>query len=102
LQCAVALSAVLAAPAAADTLEQKDKIEGQGEGCRGPDARAPRREEDHRGVMTDQDAMAAQQTLQEQGRDPGTIDGRMGRHTRAVLADYQKTEGLKVTGRLGR
>jgi peptidoglycan hydrolase-like protein with peptidoglycan-binding domain len=28
------------------------------------------------------------------------IDGKMGRRTRAALTDYQKAEGLKVTGRL--
>ena len=44
--------------------------------------------------------MAAQQALKDKGHDPGAIDGKMGRNTRAALADYQKAEGLTVTGRL--
>ncbi len=56
--------------------------------------------EDHRGAMKNQDVMAAQQALKDKGHDPGKIDGKMGRRTRAMLSDYQKAEGLKVTGEL--
>jgi peptidoglycan hydrolase-like protein with peptidoglycan-binding domain len=56
--------------------------------------------EDHHGAMKHQHVMAAQQALKDKGHDPGMIDGKMGRHTRAAIADYQKAEGLKVTGRL--
>jgi peptidoglycan hydrolase-like protein with peptidoglycan-binding domain len=56
--------------------------------------------EDHHGATKHQHVMAAQQALKDKGHDPGTIDGRMGPHTRAAVSDYQKTEGLKVTGRL--
>jgi peptidoglycan hydrolase-like protein with peptidoglycan-binding domain len=56
--------------------------------------------EDHHGAAMHQNVMTAQQALKDKGHDPGMIDGRMGRHTRAALADYQKAEGLKVTGRL--
>jgi peptidoglycan hydrolase-like protein with peptidoglycan-binding domain len=44
--------------------------------------------------------VTAQQALKDKGHDPGTIDGKMGPRTRGALSDYQKTEGLKVTGRL--
>jgi len=44
--------------------------------------------------------MTAPQALKDKGRDPGMIDGKMGRRTRAALADYQKAECLKVTSQL--
>ena len=47
-----------------------------------------------------QDVMTAPQALKDKGRDPGMIDGKMGRRTRAALADYQKAECLKVTSQL--
>jgi peptidoglycan hydrolase-like protein with peptidoglycan-binding domain len=46
------------------------------------------------------DVVAAQQALKDKGHDPGMIDGKMGPRTRAALKDYQKAEGLKMTGRL--
>jgi hypothetical protein len=114
---AIALGAALTAPARADTVGQKvktgvqktkdaadkveDKIEDKAKDVKdrtlGRKTEGP---EDHRGVMKHQDVMAAQQALKDKGRDPGTIDGKMGRHTRAAISDYQKSEGLKVTGRL--
>jgi peptidoglycan hydrolase-like protein with peptidoglycan-binding domain len=117
LMFAVALGAVLTAPATADTLGQKvktgvqktkdgankaeDKVEDKAKDVKdrmlGHKTEGP---EDHHGAMKNQDVMAAQQALKDKGRDPGTIDGKMGRRTRAALSDYQKGEGLKVTGRL--
>ncbi len=47
-----------------------------------------------------QEVMAAQQALKDKGHDPGKIDGKMGPRTRAMLSDYQKAKGLKVTGQL--
>jgi peptidoglycan hydrolase-like protein with peptidoglycan-binding domain len=114
---AVALGAVLTAPATADTLGQKvktgvqktkdgankaeDKAEDKAKDVKdrmlGHKTEGP---EDHHGAMKHQDVMAAQQALKDKGRDPGTIDGKMGRRTRAALSEYQKGEGLKVTGRL--
>ena len=44
--------------------------------------------------------MAAQQALKDKGHDPGKIEGRMGPRTRAMLSDYQRAEGLAVTGQL--
>lgn len=113
----VALGAGLAAPARADTVGQKvktgvektkdaankveDKVEDKAKDVKdrmlGRNTEGP---EDHHGAMKHQDVMAAQQALKDKGRDPGVIDGKMGRRTRAALADYQKAEGLKVTGRL--
>ena len=43
---------------------------------------------------------AAQQSLKDQGFDPGPVDGRMGPKTRAAITDFQKKEGLKVSGQL--
>ena len=53
-----------------------------------------------RGNRADQDVKAAQKALKGNGRDPGEVDGKMGPRTRATLADFQKSEGLKVTGQL--
>jgi peptidoglycan hydrolase-like protein with peptidoglycan-binding domain len=110
---AVALAAVLAVPATADTLGQKvdagvqktkdtaEKVENKAKDLKDR-ALGNKTEgsEDHRGAMKNQDIMAAQQALKDKGQDPGMIDGKMGRRTRAALADYQKAEGLKATGRL--
>lgn len=54
----------------------------------------------HRGARHHQNVMAAQQALKDKGHDPGMIDGKMGPRTRAAVADYQKAEGLRQTGRL--
>jgi peptidoglycan hydrolase-like protein with peptidoglycan-binding domain len=114
---AAALGAVLAVPATADTLGQKvksgvqqtkdaadkveDKVEKKAKDVKdrtlGRKTEGP---EDHHGATRHQHVMAAQQALKDKGHDPGMIDGKMGRHTRAAIADYQKAEGLKVTGRL--
>ena len=45
------------------------------------------------------DVTAMQRALMDKGYDPGPIDGRMGKRTRAALRDYQKKEGLNATGR---
>jgi peptidoglycan hydrolase-like protein with peptidoglycan-binding domain len=115
---AAALGTMLAVPATAgDTVGQKvktgvqktkdaadkveDKIEDKAKDLKdrtlGRKTEGP---EDHRGATKHQNVMAAQQALKDKGHDPGMIDGKMGRRTRAALADYQKAEGLKVTGRL--
>jgi peptidoglycan hydrolase-like protein with peptidoglycan-binding domain len=49
---------------------------------------------------TDTKAMTkeVQQALKEKGDDPGTIDGIMGRKTRAAIRKFQKTNGIEVTG----
>ena len=114
---AVALGAVLTAPATADTLGQKvktgvqetkdgaakaeDKVEAKAKDVKdrmlGRKTEGP---EDHHGAMKNQDVMAAQQSLKDKGRDPGMIDGKMGPRTRGALSDFQKAEGLTVTGQL--
>jgi peptidoglycan hydrolase-like protein with peptidoglycan-binding domain len=114
---AAALTAALAAPATADTVGQKvktgvqktkdaagkveDKIEEKAKDVKdrmlGRKTEGP---EDHHGATKHQRVMAAQQALKDKGHDPGTIDGKMGPRTRAAVADYQKAEGLKQTGRL--
>jgi peptidoglycan hydrolase-like protein with peptidoglycan-binding domain len=43
---------------------------------------------------------AAQKALKTKGVDPGPIDGIMGPKTTSALKDFQKKEGLQVTGRL--
>ena len=117
VMCAAALGAVLAAPATAETFKEtvktdvqktkdaagraEDKIENKAKDVKdrllGRKTEGP---EDHHGVTKHQKVMSAQQALKDKGHDPGTIDGRMGPRTRAALADYQKAEGLKETGRL--
>jgi peptidoglycan hydrolase-like protein with peptidoglycan-binding domain len=110
---AIALGATLTASATADTVGQKvdrgvqkTKDAGEKVGDKAKDmkdrmlGRKTEGPEDHRGAMKNQDIMAAQQALKDKGRDPGMIDGKMGPRTRAALTDYQKAEGLKVTGRL--
>jgi hyperosmotically inducible protein len=43
---------------------------------------------------------AAQETLKGNGLDPGPVDGIMGPKTASALREYQKQNGLRVTGRL--
>jgi murein L,D-transpeptidase YcbB/YkuD len=45
------------------------------------------------------DVRAHQQALKDKGYDPGPIDGIYGPRTRAAVREYQKKEGLKVSGR---
>jgi peptidoglycan hydrolase-like protein with peptidoglycan-binding domain len=117
VMCAAALGAVLAAPATAQTFKEtvktdvqkakdaagrvEDKIEDKAKDVKdrvlGRKTEGP---EDHHGTTKHQHVVAAQQALKDKGYDPGTIDGQMGPRTRAALADYQKAEGLKQTGRL--
>jgi peptidoglycan hydrolase-like protein with peptidoglycan-binding domain len=70
------------------TVETKDKVKG-----------AFKRDKDH---VASSDVTSAQQALKDKGFDPGPIDGRMGPRTHAAISDFQKKEGLKVTGRLDR
>ena len=42
-----------------------------------------------------------QQALKQAGFDPGPIDGKMGRKTRAALRDFQQAQGLAADGRIG-
>ena len=53
----------------------------------------------HRTSKADTDIVAMQRALMDKGYDPGPLDGRMGKRTRAALRDYQKKEGLNPTGR---
>ncbi len=41
-----------------------------------------------------------QEALKSKGEDPGAIDGVMGKKTHAAIEAFQKSNGLKVTGRL--
>ena len=77
----VALTVALTAPATADKAEDgKDRAVGR--------------------KVVGPELMAVQQALKDKGHDPGKVDGKMGPRTSAMLADYQKAEGLKVTGQL--
>jgi peptidoglycan hydrolase-like protein with peptidoglycan-binding domain len=46
------------------------------------------------------DTKNAQQALQAKGYNPGPIDGVYGPRTAAAIRDYQKAEGLTVTGQM--
>lgn len=41
-----------------------------------------------------------QQVLKDAGFEPGPIDGIMGGHTRRAIREFQKTKGLKSTGKI--
>jgi peptidoglycan hydrolase-like protein with peptidoglycan-binding domain len=43
---------------------------------------------------------AAQQALKDNGHDPGTVDGKLGPKTKQALRDYQKAQGITITGEL--
>ncbi len=43
-----------------------------------------------------------QEALKSKGEDPGNVDGVMGKKTKEALRDFQKTNGLKVTGAMDR
>jgi peptidoglycan hydrolase-like protein with peptidoglycan-binding domain len=53
-----------------------------------------------RSAVSREQVTAVQQALKDRGHDPGEIDGALGPKTRAALREFQKKEGLKVTGRL--
>jgi hypothetical protein len=46
-----------------------------------------------------QDVRAAQEALKAKGFDPGEIDGRMGPRTQAAISEFQRSAGLRETGR---
>jgi peptidoglycan hydrolase-like protein with peptidoglycan-binding domain len=54
----------------------------------------------HHGDMASGDTRGAQQALQAKGYNPGPIDGIYGPRTTAAVRDFQKAEGLKVTGKM--
>lgn len=64
-------------------------------------SRAPaKRKASARATASREQVRAVQQALKDRGYDPGDIDGAMGPKTRAALQDFQRKEGLKVTGRI--
>lgn len=50
--------------------------------------------------LNKEDIEKVQKSLTDKGFQAGTADGVMGAHTRAGIREYQKSEGLPVTGRL--
>ena len=46
-----------------------------------------------------QDVRAAQEALKSKGFDPGELDGRMGPHTKTAISEFQRSAGLRETGR---
>ncbi len=59
------------------------------------EAQAPR----GRGMVAARDVRAAQEALKAKGFDPGAVDGRMGPHTQAAVSDFQRSAGIRETGR---
>lgn len=51
-------------------------------------------------TLAAEDVRNAQTRLDQLGFDPGPIDGIMGPQTRAAIRDFQRDQGLAVTGRL--
>jgi peptidoglycan hydrolase-like protein with peptidoglycan-binding domain len=77
-------------------VETKDKVKEKVSGNKDKSAKA---DKSAKGAGSDQ-VRSAQQALKDKGFDPGPADGVMGPRTRAAVSDFQKKEGLKVTGRL--
>jgi peptidoglycan hydrolase-like protein with peptidoglycan-binding domain len=50
--------------------------------------------------LSKEDIVKVQNSLIDKGFNPGRVDGIMGPQTRSGIREYQKSEDLKVTGRL--
>jgi len=59
------------------------------------DAQSPRVDQMGNG----HDVRSAQEALKAKGFDPGEIDGRMGPRTQAAVSEFQRSAGLRETGR---
>lgn len=71
------------------------------ESSKSESSRAPaKRKASARATASREQVRAVQQALKDKGYDPGDIDGAMGPKTRAALQDFQRKEGLNVTGRI--
>lgn len=53
-------------------------------------------------VWAGEEILQVQQALIQKGYDPGAADGLMGPRTRAAIREFQRAEGLSVTGSLNR
>jgi peptidoglycan hydrolase-like protein with peptidoglycan-binding domain len=87
---------------AKDSLERttekaKDKLEAAGDKV-ADKARQAKASIKH--TMDTAQTKNVQQALRDKGHDPGPIDGIMGPRTRGALQDFQKAQGLPVSGRL--
>jgi len=63
------------------------------------DVQSPRGK--HMGAKRDE-MRSAQSALKAQGFDPGEVDGVYGPNTRAAISNYQRSNGLRETGRFDR
>lgn len=80
------------APASSTTGAESSKPES---------SRAPaKRKGSARTAASREQVRAVQEALKDKGFDPGDIDGAMGPKTRAALQDFQRKEGLNVTGHI--
>jgi len=50
-------------------------------------------------MVAARDVRAAQEALKAKGFDPGAVDGRMGPRTQAAVSDFQRSAGIRETGR---
>ncbi len=106
---------LVAAPAAAQSAAPATTPTGQPEGgptvppptpstdagsVKGEGSRpAAKRARSARSPVSREQVSAVQRALKERGHDPGEVDGALGPRTRAALREFQKKEGLRVTGR---
>jgi peptidoglycan hydrolase-like protein with peptidoglycan-binding domain len=51
-------------------------------------------------TLSREEARSVQEALRGKGFDPGPIDGQLGPRTAQAVRDFQKQEGLQVTGQL--
>jgi peptidoglycan hydrolase-like protein with peptidoglycan-binding domain len=96
-------TAMIAAPAAAQTGEGKSKTPSAAPstGATGGDTAKPdTMKSDTMKSGNREQVKSAQEALTQKGFDPGAADGVMGPKTRAALKDFQKKEKLNETGRL--
>ena len=49
---------------------------------------------------SDSQVRLAQQALQQQGHDPGAIDGQLGPNTKKALKSFQQSKGLQASGQI--
>lgn len=83
-------------------VEAREKIKEKATQAKERLTAPPRRDDraDRADRMSDVDVRAAQEALRHKGFDPGPTDGVMGPRTMAALSDFQRANGLPVTGKL--
>ncbi len=88
------LAAIAGTPAPVKTASATSDPTTPPSSATAPASAAPPKEESAR-------VREIQQALKAAGFDPGTIDGRMGQHTKTAIHDFQVAQGLEPDGKVG-